>query len=144
MFWLSACSEQADFYDTDGRAYRYADFDGKWLIINYWATWCAPCIKEIPELIALNEEHDNVLVFGVNYDAPEPEEMAEQIAEMKITFPVYQNDPYQRFDIDRPAVLPTTLIVDPSGELSDVLMGPQTEKSLLKAMGLANESELGS
>lgn len=135
LIGLTACSP-ADFHDTEGQAYRYADFDGKWLVINYWATWCAPCIKEIPELIRLNDQHDNIVVFGVNYDEPGPEEMADAIAKMKITFPVYQTDPYRQFGIERPAVLPTTVIVDPRGELTEVLVGPQTEASLLAVMGM--------
>jgi thiol-disulfide isomerase/thioredoxin len=134
---LSSCSQPvADFHDTDGIGYRYEDFTGKWMVINYWATWCAPCIKEIPELIALDERHDNVVVFGVNYDAPEGDEIAKQIDRMKISFPVYANDPSMELGADIPVVLPTTLLIDPEGVLSDVLVGPQTEATLLAAMGL--------
>lgn len=133
---LTGCSQPPDFHDTRGNGYRFDDYQGQWLVINYWATWCAPCIKEIPELIALGENHDNITVLGVNYDQPEPEEMARQIQKMKITFPVIAGDPYQRFGIDKPEVLPTTLIVSPDGTLKDVLIGPQTESTLLSAMGI--------
>lgn len=139
IFWimllvLVGCS-RPDFTDTDGVGYREADLEGQWQVINYWATWCAPCIKEIPELIALDENHNDITVFGVNFDAPDPPEMAEQIARMKITFPVLKDDPYLRLGIDRPEVLPTTIIVSPGGEVVAVLIGPQTEASLLAAMG---------
>ena len=130
---LTSCSEP-DFVDTDGKGYSSTDFDGQWQVINYWATWCAPCIKEIPELIALGEMHDDVVVFGVNYDAPPPEEMAAQIEKMGITFPVLSEDPYLRLGIQRPEVLPTTVLVDPAGTVTDVLVGPQTEASLLKVI----------
>ena len=133
---LVAACEPVDFQDTDGRGYRYEDLQGKWLVINYWATWCAPCIREIPELIRLGENHDDVLVFGVNYDQPDEAEADEQIDRMKITFPVFRDDPYERFDVDRPVVLPTTFVIDPSGKLANVLTGPQTEETLLIAMGL--------
>ncbi len=133
---LCACSQPLDFVDTDGNGYRYSDIQGKWQVINYWATWCAPCIREIPELIRLNENNDNVVVFGVNFDAPEGEEITRQIEKMGIRFPVYQQDPGVRLGIEMPEVLPTTVLIDPEGKIAGVLVGPQTEASLLSAMGI--------
>jgi thiol-disulfide isomerase/thioredoxin len=133
---LAACGQPVDFVDTDGNSYRYYDMKGKWQVINYWATWCAPCIREIPELIRLDENNDNVLVFGVNFDRPEGEEIARQIERMGITFPVYLEDPHVRLGIQVPEVLPTTVLVDPKGEIAGVLVGPQTEAALLVAMGI--------
>ncbi len=135
LLLLAGCS-QPDFYDVDGQGYRFSDFSGKYQVINYWATWCAPCIKEIPELIALDESHDNVVVFGVNFDSPEGAEAVAQIEKMKITFPVYRDDPYELLGIEQPQVLPTTVIIGPDGNVIDTLVGPQTEASLLGAMGL--------
>ena len=134
LLLLTGCS-QPDFYDTRGLGHRYADYDGKWLVINYWATWCAPCKTEIPELIALDRNQPDVVVLGVNYGQPGQVEMEKQITEMGITFPVYQRDPYQRFGSRRPLVLPTTFVVSPDGKLMKVLTGPQTEASLLAVMG---------
>jgi thiol-disulfide isomerase/thioredoxin len=131
---IGGCSKP-DFFDTNGNGYRVSDFEGSWQVINYWATWCAPCIKEIPELVELGEKHDDIAVFGVNYDAPEAEEMAAQIERMKITFPVYQIDPRERLGIERPVVLPTTVLVNPEGTVVEILIGPQTEASLLAVMG---------
>jgi thiol-disulfide isomerase/thioredoxin len=133
---LCACSQPVDFVDTDGNGYQYSDLQGKWQVINYWATWCAPCIKEIPELISLDENNDNVVVFGVNFDAPEGEEITRQIEKMGITFPVYREDPHVRLGIQMPEVLPTTVLIDPEGQIAEVLVGPQTEASLLSAMGI--------
>ena len=133
VLMISACS-QPDIQDTTGQGYRFDQLSGKTVVINYWAIWCAPCIKEIPELAALGENHDDIEVFGVNYDMPDSETMAKQIADLKITFPVYDRDPHARFGIEKPEVLPTTLIIDPAGELQGVLVGPQTEESLLAAI----------
>ena len=124
---LCACSQPLDFVDTDGNGYRYSDIQGKWQVINYWATWCAPCIREIPELIRLDENNDNV---------PEGEEITRQIEKMGITFPVYQEDPAARLGIEMLEVLPTTVLIDPEGKIAGVLVGPQTESSLLSAMGI--------
>lgn len=132
---LSGGCAQPDFYDTNGNGYRHESLRGSWLVINYWATWCAPCYTEIPELAALGENHDDIVVMGVNFDAPEGEEIAAQIKKMKITFPVLAEDPHRHYGIERPQVLPTTVIVDPNGAVVEVLVGPQTEASLLAAMG---------
>jgi thiol-disulfide isomerase/thioredoxin len=139
---LFACSRPVDFVDTDGNSYRYSDMQGKWQVINYWATWCAPCIREIPELIKLDENNDNVVVFGVNFDSPEGEEIARQIERMGITFPIYLEDPHVRLGIQMPKVLPTTVLIDPEGKIADVLVGPQTEAGLLLAMGIKNATDV--
>ncbi len=131
---ISSC-QQPDFFDTTGEGHRYADMRGKWMILNYWATWCAPCIKEIPELNKLAQENkDRLLVFGVNFDQPQGEEMLKQVARMKIEFPVYAVNPAASLGIATPEVLPTTFIFDPKGNLHATLVGPQTEESLLHAL----------
>ena len=130
---LASCS-RPEYTDTSGVGYFSEDLQGQWQVINYWATWCAPCIKEIPELIALGENHGDITVFGVNYDAPEPVEMAAQIERMKITFPVLSEDPYLQLGIEKPEVLPTAVLVSPAGEVTAVMVGPQTEASLLEVI----------
>jgi len=133
-FFVASCQEP-DFLDTRGNGYRYEELNGKWLVVNYWATWCAPCIKEIPELNKLAEEHkDRVLVFGVNFDQPIGEEIQAQVAKMKIEFPVYSEDPSSDLGIPKPEVLPTTFVFSPDGKLHLTLVGPQTEETLLGAL----------
>ena len=139
---LFACSPPVDFVDTGGNSYRYSDMQGKWQVINYWATWCAPCIREIPELIRLDENNDNVVVFGVNFDSPEGDEIARQIEKMGITFPIYLEDPHVRLGIQMPEVLPTTVLMDPEGKIAGVLVGPQTEATLLFAMGVKDARDV--
>lgn len=128
---LGACGGPPALRDTEGKGYGEAALAGRWLVVNYWATWCAPCLVEIPELNALSGSHARLLVFGVNFDNPQGQEAARQIARMGITFPVLAEDPHLRFGAQRPAVLPTTLIVSPSGALAATLVGPQTRESIL-------------
>ena len=107
---------------------------GQWVVINYWAIWCKPCIKEIPELNAL-DKLPGVTVLGVNYDGVAAQEREQQIQQLGIAFDVLATDPATELGINRPAVLPTTLILDPAGELRDTLVGPQTFESLAQATG---------
>lgn len=133
---LSAC-QKPDFYDVNGRGYLYADLEEKWQLINYWATWCGPCRKEIPEFNEIaNDFAEAVVVFGVNFEPVDRATNQEHIDKMGIEFPVYAEDPYEYFNVDRPVVLPTTIIISPGGEVHVVLIGPQTRETLLAAIGL--------
>lgn len=127
---LGACSKPADYNLTaDLESYR-----GQWLVINYWAIWCKPCIKEIPELNTLNQTRNDVTVLGVNYDGATGDELAIQIKNLAVSFPMLLADPASLLDTTRPAVLPTTLIVNPAGTLKQTLLGPQTMESLVAAV----------
>jgi thiol-disulfide isomerase/thioredoxin len=100
--------------------------------VNYWAEWCKPCIKEIPELNDL-DRRDAYRVLGVNFDGATGVELEEQETRLKVAFPTLPTDPADRFGLERPAVLPTTLVIAPGGELHSVLVGPQTAESLIAA-----------
>ncbi len=110
---------------------------GKWIVINYWATWCAPCREEIPELNRLSREQpENLKVFGVNFEPVSGEEMEENIKEMGILFPVFPEDPYEQLGYERPLVLPTTIVISPEGSIHAELVGPQTRDSIIALTNL--------
>ncbi len=109
---------------------------GQWVVINYWARWCKPCIEEIPELNELDRRFDAITVLGVNYDGATGEELAAQATELGVTFRLLEQDPAAELGVARPVVLPTTLIVAPDGRHHSTLVGPQTVASLARATGL--------
>ncbi|MCB1844964.1 MAG: TlpA family protein disulfide reductase, partial [Halioglobus sp.] len=84
---------------------------GQWLVINYWAKWCTPCIKEIPELNALAAARPDIRVLGVNFDGATGDELAQQEEEFGVAFRTLDADPAEELGIERPRVLPTTLLV---------------------------------
>lgn len=129
---LVACSPSQDSRD-DGL--RLDELRGQWVVINYWATWCKPCIQEIPELNALARQYPGVTVLGVNFDGSRGEELARQVGELGIEFATLEEDPAAALGTDRPSVLPTTLVLGPDGELRATLVGPQTLESLALASG---------
>jgi thiol-disulfide isomerase/thioredoxin len=127
--FLAACSSgQESAPDAPFEAHR-----GQWVLVNYWAQWCKPCIEEIPELNRVHEEHPDITVFGVNYDGLTGEALGEQESRLGIRFKTLTDDPSAALGIRRPAVLPTTLVINPEGALVQTLLGPQNEQSLLAA-----------
>lgn len=101
---------------------------GQWTLVNYWAIWCKPCREEVPALNALNAR-DDLRVFGVNFDRKVGAALTTDVAELGIEFAI-TDDPSTLLGTERPRVLPTTLIVSPSGELVATLVGPQTAASI--------------
>jgi thiol-disulfide isomerase/thioredoxin len=105
---------------------------GQWVVINYWAIWCNPCIQEIPELNALAELPE-VTVLGVNYDGTSGDELDQQLQQLGVAFPTLATDPAAQLGVARPVVLPTSLVMNPQGQLHDTLVGPQTLDTLAAA-----------
>jgi thiol-disulfide isomerase/thioredoxin len=131
-FLLLGCAEQSG----DSPTASLEELRGQWVVINYWAQWCKPCIEEIPELNALDQKHEQVTVLGVNYDGAIGEALAQQKTRLGLAFASLEADPSAQLGIPRPIVLPTTLILDPDGQLAASLVGPQTIESLERAMNL--------
>ena len=132
---LAACEQTPDYTDTAGNSGAFADHHGQWLVINYWAIWCKPCIEEISELNQFAaQQQGNVVVFGVNFDGVDQATLVEQSATLNIQFPVLTQDPAPLLGLERPKVLPTTVVFNPAGKLHQILLGPQTLVSLQQAV----------
>ena len=120
---------------ADGSSTQLEHWQGRWVLINYWAEWCAPCREEIPELNRLHAERNRTgtVVLGVNFDGLRGARLEQLIQEMDVRFPVLVEDPAPLWEQPRPAVLPSTLVIGPDGALRKVLQGPQTYETLSHA-----------
>ena len=110
----------------------------RWTVVNYWAVWCKPCREEIPELNEVNKDAD-IQVLGVNFDRKTGDALAFDSETLGLDFRNIE-DPSQALGVQRPSVLPTTLVISPSGEVEAVLVGPQTAATILAIIkpGLGN------
>tara|TARA_Y100000996_G_C22048038_1_gene447889 strand:+ start:65 stop:532 length:468 start_codon:yes stop_codon:yes gene_type:complete len=130
LLFLFACSKP-DYELFEGPKGNKSDFLGKWLVVNYWADWCPPCIKEMPELESFyNKNEDKALVLAYNFDRLEGSDLKDQILRFKVNIPSILNDPGLLFGWENPPSLPATYIINPEGKLVETLIGPQTRDSL--------------
>jgi peroxiredoxin len=109
-----------------GETVRLSDFKGQPVLLNFWATWCAPCRKEFPELQATWEKkRGSLVVIGVNYtSADTPDLVPGFVEEMGITFPVVLDETGQTSETYRILGMPTSIFIDRTGVVREVFTGP--------------------
>lgn len=137
---LAGCSKAADFYTDSSGAMRWQQLQGRYVVVNYFAEWCAPCLKELPELNAFYRQHaEQVSLFGISFDALDNQQLALLRARYQIEFPLIQLQPEPMLPFVRPKMLPATYIIDPAGTITGPLYGEQNLLSLQQATGLTKE-----
>lgn len=119
-----------DLTDTQGKPHRLADYQGRWVVINFWATWCVPCIQEIPEIAEFQREQGKVVVIGVAMDEGEPAKVKRFAARVGHSYPLVLADAKVTKQLGEPRALPTTRVIDPAGKVVYDRVGRVTKKSL--------------
>ncbi len=127
-------AEPFSLTDMDGKTHTTASYKGKWVLVNFWATWCPPCLEEIPDLIALQDSHKNLAVIGIAMDYKSKQEVAKFADDNLISYPlVLGNDKLAR-QFGSAEILPTTYIYNPQGKLVKVHRGLISRNSIEKLM----------
>ncbi len=134
IFLFFSCSKP-DLIVFEGDNVFLSDLKGKWIIFNYWADWCPPCIKEIPELNNLQRNYSNKLkVFLINFDMLEGEELNQQLKKFNVKVDSLLSDPSTIYNWVIPENLPVTFIINKNGDLEHTLVGPQTEDEIISLL----------
>ena len=129
------------FEDSTGKTHILADYKGKWVLVNFWATWCPPCLKEIPDLVSLYESRKkDIMVIGIAMDYADPQTVTKYAEAMSISYPTVLGDRHIASQIDNVSMLPSTYLFDPAGNPAARKLGLITRESIeefinLKSMG---------
>jgi len=135
LLWM--ISVQADplqiwvMQDAMGKAHKLSDYKGQWLVVNYWAPWCPPCLEEMPELVAFYDEqrHKGVMVLGVAVQYKTEKTVTDFAEDMLISYPIILGNA-QKKPVPQPEVLPTTYLYKPDGQLYKVKRGAVSKRWL--------------
>jgi peroxiredoxin len=127
-------AEVADFSlpDLEGEQRRLSEFRGKWVVVNYWATWCPPCREEMPELEVFHAGHEqsDAVVLGVNMERATTKQLRQFVDEQFLSFPILRDRPRSRTELGAIPGLPTTYLVNPQGVPVARQVGPVTAERL--------------
>ncbi len=115
----------------DGSRLDFSKPRGRWQVVNFWATWCVPCIKEIPELARFDRERDDVDVVGLAFEDTDVAEIRAFLVKHPADYPIAHVDPYAPLaGFAVPRGLPTTYVIAPDGRIAERMVGPVDGKLL--------------
>jgi len=117
---------------VNGSKVNLNQYQGSWLVVNYWATWCPPCIVEMPELQSFHDEHADkgAMVIGINAENISKQQLITFLDDYFITYPNFVAGPTQQSELGLIPGLPTTFMVSPEGEVVARQVGQITREMI--------------
>ena len=125
--------------DLQGHPQRLSQWQGKVLVVNFWATWCVPCREEMPEFVRAQQELGAKGLQFVGIAIDQPALVSQFVTELKLNYPALIGS-YDVVDLSRPlgnrfAALPFTVILDREGKIAHTQMGPLKPGQLHSIVG---------
>lgn len=135
LLGLGNAARAADFTLTDstGKIHKLSQYKGKWVLVNFWATWCPPCLAEIPDLNELHEDKkNNMAVFGIALQYANPKQVIDFAEGLMVSYPIVLGNPKIASQIGPVDGLPTTYLYNPQGKLVAHQLGPITKEAVVE------------
>ena len=139
LFIILSC-QRNDIEVFNGPDTSLDKLNGNWVVINYWADWCAPCIKEIPELNNFAQENKDLKVYTFNFDYLQEDDLKPIANKFNIMVPSLVTHPRDIWGIQTPPAVPATFFINPNGQLTLSLFRPQTKDDLNKIISELKEA----
>ena len=127
-----------------GKTFDLAQQRGKWVIVNFWATWCSPCIAEMPAIARFVASHKDVVAIGLAWDRSPRDAILKFAKQHPVGYPLALVDmEHPPAGLEAPQVLPTTYLIAPDGHVAERIIAPVDEKSLARAIAAARAGSTG-
>ncbi|OIR24628.1 TlpA family protein disulfide reductase [Bathymodiolus thermophilus thioautotrophic gill symbiont] len=124
--------------DMNGKVHNNDTVKGKYLVVNFWATWCPPCLREIPAFVDFYDKHsDTVEILGMDYEQASIEKITEFTESFMVSYPIILSNNKNRAEFEKfgkVVGMPTTYIYTPDGTLINHYMGEVSMKTLEEAI----------
>lgn len=131
MLWVSAATAEGfNFKDSKGKMHRLEDYKGKWVLVNFWATWCPPCLEEMPALQKLHETRKDLVVIGIAMEYQDAEYVKQFADDLLVSFPIVLGDRKIAAQIGKVPGLPTTYLYNPEGRVAAYNVGALTREAV--------------
>jgi thiol-disulfide isomerase/thioredoxin len=131
---LGARADGWSLLASNGIRYSLAGLHGKWVLVNFWAPWCPPCLEEMPDLVKMQEHHKNLQVIGVAVMYHARQDVTDIMRNKGISYPVVFGNPDISGEFGGVSGLPTSLLYSPSGKLVGRHEGPLTRQEIEQAI----------
>lgn len=134
VYSISVQAVELSLKDLQGKESKLSDYLGKWVVVNYWATWCPPCREEMPELQAFHDNHADTdgVVLGFNTEVIKEKEIQQFLDDYFVTYPNFRIGPVSDTEFGRVPGLPTTFLVSPQGTVEARQVGGVTREMIEK------------
>ena len=130
--YVQAEPVQFSLKDLQGKTHTIEQYAGKWVVVNYWATWCPPCLDEIPQLVEFHDKHKDkdAVVLGVDFEMVDEKYLRQFADENFISYPILPSKPSANSPFGPIYGLPTTFLISPQGEVVASKTGGVTRQDL--------------